>query len=54
MNVGKYRIVQFDQQIGIGVAGSWHVSISAVAKCNGAAVPYCLPQVPARQSTTYH
>lgn len=43
MNVGKYRIVQFDQQIGIGVAGSWHVSISAVAKCNGAPVPYCLP-----------
>jgi hypothetical protein len=43
MNIGKYRIVEFGQQIGIGVAGSFHVSISAVGKCNGPSVPYCLP-----------
>ena len=43
MAQGRYRILSFDRQMGIGVAGSWQVRISAVAKCNGPSVPYCIP-----------
>jgi hypothetical protein len=38
-----HRVLSFDRQMGIGVAGSWQVSVSAVAKCNGPTVPYCVP-----------
>jgi hypothetical protein len=40
---GKYRIITFTHQTGIGVAGSWLAWISAVAKCNGPNAPYCVP-----------
>lgn len=40
---GKYRIIAFGRQLGIGVAGSQFASISAVAKCNSDAAPYCIP-----------
>jgi hypothetical protein len=40
---GKYRIIAFGQQLGIGVAGSQYVSVSAVAKCNSPAALYCIP-----------
>lgn len=40
---GRYRIIAFGQQMGIGIAGSQHVSVSAVAKCNSPNVPYCIP-----------
>jgi hypothetical protein len=40
---GKYRIMAFGSQVGIGVAGSWHATIGAVAKSNGPDVPYCIP-----------
>ena len=40
---GRYRIIQFGQQLGVGVAGSTYAEISAVAKCNTGPVPYCLP-----------
>ncbi len=36
-------MLAFDRQLGIGVAGSSHVSTSAVAKCNGNNAPYCVP-----------
>ena len=43
MTRGRYRIVAFGQQLGIGVAGSYWATISAVAKCNGPNAPYCIP-----------
>lgn len=43
MTRGRYRVVAFGQQVGIGVAGSFWTTISAVAKCNGPNAPYCLP-----------
>src|SRR5262249_19609838 len=43
MSSGRYRIVSFGQQVGIGVTGSLHAHLSAVAKTNSAAVPYCIP-----------
>ena len=33
----------FGQQVGIGVAGSYWATISAVAKCNRPNAPYCIP-----------
>ncbi len=43
MSSGRYRIVSFGQQVDIGVTGSQYVQLSAVAKTNSAAVPYCIP-----------
>ena len=43
MHANMYRIVSFDRQMGIGVAGSYQASISAVAKSNGPNAPYCVP-----------
>ena len=43
MTRGRYRIVAFGQQVGIGVAGSYWATIGAVAKCNGPNAPYCIP-----------
>jgi hypothetical protein len=43
MAAQRYRLVSFDRQMGIGVAGSMQVSVSAVAKKNGAPAPYCVP-----------
>ena len=40
---GSYRVIAFGRQVGIGVAGSYYLSISAVAKCNSASTPYCIP-----------
>jgi hypothetical protein len=39
----QYRLISFDRQMGVGVAGSMQATISAVAKCNSPAVPYCVP-----------
>lgn len=38
-----YRIASVGSQLGIGVAGSRYVRLSAVAKENSAAAPYCIP-----------
>lgn len=43
MPQGKYRILAFGQQLGIGVAGSQYASVSAVAKYNSPDAPYCIP-----------
>jgi hypothetical protein len=43
MSGGRYRIIQFGSQLGVGVAGSTYAEISAVAKCNTGSVPYCIP-----------
>lgn len=39
----NYRIIGVGRQLGIGVAGSQYVAVSAVAKQNGPAAPYCIP-----------
>jgi len=41
--IPSYRIVSFDRQMGIGVAGSMQAAVGAVAKCNGPNAPYCVP-----------
>jgi hypothetical protein len=38
-----YRIASIGRQLGIGVVGSRYVSVSAVAKENMDAAPYCIP-----------
>ena len=38
-----YRIESVGRQLGIGVAGSYYVQLSAVAKENVPAAPYCIP-----------
>jgi hypothetical protein len=38
-----YRIESYGRQLGIGVAGSRYVNLSAVAKENSAEVAYCIP-----------
>lgn len=43
MSAGRYRIIQFGSQLGVGVAGSVYAEVSAVAKRNGDPVPYCIP-----------
>jgi hypothetical protein len=43
MLLGKYRVVSFGHQVGIGVSGSHFVTVSAVAKTNGQTAPYCIP-----------
>jgi hypothetical protein len=43
MSVGLYRVVSLVQAIGSGAAGSWLISVSAVAKPNSPNVPYCIP-----------
>ena len=43
MNVGLYRVVAFGHQLGIGVSGSYQITISAIAKSNGPWAPYCVP-----------
>ncbi len=43
MPQGRYRIISFGRQIGIGVAGSYNIAISAVAKRNSSNAPYCIP-----------
>lgn len=40
---GRYRVLGYGRQIGIGVAGSLYVTIQAVAKENGPNAPYCIP-----------
>ena len=43
MSAAPYRLIQFGQQVGIGVAGSYYAQLSAVAKHNSGRAPYCLP-----------
>ncbi|MBN1458583.1 MAG: hypothetical protein JXA57_03545 [Armatimonadetes bacterium] len=43
MPEGKYRLVSFDRQMGIGIGGSMQVTLRAVAKQNTPEVPYCIP-----------
>jgi hypothetical protein len=43
MPVNQYRLISFDRQMGIGVAGSMQATISAVAKANSPSAPYCVP-----------
>lgn len=43
MPTANYRIVAYGQQLGIGVAGAQYVALSSVAKQNGPAAPYCIP-----------
>lgn len=38
-----YRIQSLGRQLGVGVAGSRYVNLSAVAKNNGPNAPYCIP-----------
>ena len=40
---GPYRFISAQRQMGIGVAGSYLINISAVGKTNSKAVPYCVP-----------
>lgn len=40
---GIYRIESMGRQLGIGVAASRYVNLSAVAKENVSAAPYCIP-----------
>src|SRR4051794_17109144 len=40
---GRYRIIQFGSQLGVGVADSVYAEVSAVAKRNGGPAPYCVP-----------
>jgi hypothetical protein len=42
MSTNMYRVLSFDKQLNTGVAETWQVSISAVAKCNTTDVPYAL------------
>jgi len=41
--VGCYRIITVGRQLGVGVAGSHFLEVSAVAKKNTARLPYCVP-----------
>lgn len=43
MTQPNYRIIAYGRQLGIGVAGSRYVTLSAVAKENSSAAPYCVP-----------
>lgn len=43
MFAGRYRIIQFGQQLGVGVADSQYAEVSAVAKRNTNFAPYCIP-----------
>lgn len=43
MSRGIYRIESMGRQLGIGVAASRYVNLSAVAKENVSAAPYCIP-----------
>ncbi len=38
-----YKIESLGRQLGIGIAGSRYVSLSAIAKSNGPNAPYCIP-----------
>lgn len=42
MPVGSYRIAAVGKQLGVGVSGSVHVTVDAVAKSNTANAPYCV------------
>lgn len=39
----RFRIVAVGRQVGIGVADSHYITVSAVAKQNSANAPYCMP-----------
>lgn len=43
MTAANYRLLAYGKQVGIGVAGALYVTLSAVAKTNSAAAPYCVP-----------
>ena len=43
MSAANYRLVSVGNQLGIGVAGSHYLTISAVGKQNVANAPYCIP-----------
>lgn len=43
MTSNRYRLLSFDRQMGIGVAGATQVTVSAVAKTNTESAPYCVP-----------
>jgi len=43
MPLNRYRLLSFDRQMGIGVAGAMQVTVSAVAKTNSDEAPYCVP-----------
>lgn len=42
MGLNQYRIISFDRQMGVGVAGAMQVTIPAVAKTDSLNAPYCL------------
>ena len=43
MSAANYRLVSVGNQLGIGVAGSRYLTISAVGKQNVTNAPYCIP-----------
>ena len=43
MTTTNYRLLAYGRQVGIGVAGASYVTLSAVAKTNCSAAPYCVP-----------
>jgi len=42
MAAQQYRLMTVGPQMGIGVAGSYQVTLNAVAKQNGPNAPYCI------------